>query len=52
MRPEINERNIERLKAWASKNGRVVRDMGKKGYVNYRYTVDDALDELLKEVGY
>jgi len=52
MRPEISDRNIERLKEWsARKRGFEPRNLGTRGG-QYSYTVDDALDDLLKEAGF
>ena len=54
MRPEISDENIDRLREWAKKHGNVNswrEKMGHRGG-NPVYTVDDALGDLLKEVGF
>ena len=52
MRPEISDRNMDRLKEWARKHaGPRVERLGKRGGKSY-YSVDDALDDLLKEAGF
>ncbi len=52
MRPEIDERNIDRLREWAYGRGKTYRSekIGKKAIKTY--TVNDCLDDLLKEAGF
>ena len=55
MRPEISDENIDRLREWAKKNKGTYIPYGEKMGVRGGhpfYTVDDALDDLLKEVGF
>ena len=56
MRPEISDSVIERLKEWAiNRKGteHYLGSLGVRGGEKWgRYTVEDALDDLLKEVGF
>ena len=51
MRPEISDNVIERLRAWALKRRKNTIMFGLRGGSGY-YSVEDALDDLLKEVGF
>lgn len=51
MRPEIDDKIIERLKAWAKKNEKV-RRYWEIGEARAVYSVQDALSDLLKEAGF
>lgn len=53
MRPEIDDGIVDRLKEWARVNhpGNL-EDFGKRGGHSSYYNVNDALNDLLKEVGF
>ena len=53
MRPEISDRNMDRLKEWARKHAgpRRIERLGKRGGKSY-YSMDDALGDLLTEAGF
>ncbi len=50
MRPEISDDIVSRLRDFMKSKHRVNRELGVRGYGGT--TVEEALDELLKEVGY
>ncbi|MEM0143184.1 MAG: hypothetical protein QXL94_04435 [Candidatus Parvarchaeum sp.] len=54
MRPEISDETIKRLREYIKtrKTEYASQKIGGKGQYGYSYTVDDAIQELLNEVGF